>query len=129
MDQKDDPEREPSVVTRLRQSLQLGAAVAAHTAGTAAGRDDVVGKVVRASQAGGRKVKDATTAVGTTVSRGVGKAAGNLSLSDYRDEVDRALAEAAEVVAAQAAQIAALEAQIERLTSANRSTSPDRNDG
>ena len=115
MDESGDTNREASVVTRLRQSLQLGAAVAAHTAGNAAKRDDVVGKVVRAGQAGGRKVKGATGAVGSTVSRGVGKAAGSLSLADYRDEVDRALAEAAEVVAAQAAQIAALEVEVERL--------------
>lgn len=113
-------DHEPSVVTRLRQSLQLGAAVAAHTAGTAAQRDDVVGKVVRAGQTGGRKVKDATTAVGSTVGRGVGRAAGNLSLAEYRDEVDRALTEAAEVVVAQAAQIAALEAEVERLRTEGR---------
>lgn len=116
-----EPDQDPSVVTRLRQSLQLGAAVVAHTAGTAAQRDDVVGKVVRAGQTGGRRVKDATGAVGSTVSRGVGRAAGNLSLAEYRDEVDRALAEAAEVVAAQAAQIAALEAEVERLRGDQRS--------
>lgn len=110
-----DQHPEPSALTRLRQSLQLGAAVAVHTANSAARRDDVVGKVVRASQSGGRKVREATVAVGSTVNRSVGRAAGNLSMAEYRDEVDRALAEAAEVIAAQAAQIAALEAEVNRL--------------
>jgi hypothetical protein len=117
------PERDdaPSPVTRLRQSLQMGAAVASHTASSAAQRGDVVGKVVRAGQAGGRKVKDTTVAVGSSVNRGVGRAAGNLTLAEYRDEVDRALAEASEVVAAQAAQIAALEVEVERLRSGHTS--------
>lgn len=116
-----ESDREPSVVTRLRQSLQLGAAAAAHTAGTAAQRDDVVGKVMRAGQTGGRKVKEATSAVGSTVGRGVGRAAGNLSLAEYRDEVDHALVEAAEVAVAQAAQIAALEAEVAQLRAEGRS--------
>lgn len=104
-----------SPVTRLRQSLQMGAAVASHTASSAAQRGDMVGRVVRAGQAGGRKVKDTTVAVGSSVNRGVDRAAGNLTLADYRDEVDRALAEASEVIAAQAAHIAALEVEVERL--------------
>jgi hypothetical protein len=104
-----------SPVTRLRQTLQAGAAVATQTASTAAERDDVVGRVVRAGQSGGLKLKERTVAVGATVNRGVGRAARNLTLGEYREEVDRALAEAAEVVAAQAAHIAALEAQVAEL--------------
>jgi hypothetical protein len=104
-----------SPVTRLRQSLQAGAALASQATSTAAERDDVVGSIVRAGKAGGRKIKETTVALGTTVNRGVGRAAGSLTLGEYRDEVDRALAEASEVIAAQAAQIAALEAQVEKL--------------
>lgn len=110
-----EPEPGSSPVTRLRQSLQVGAAIASHTASTAAQRGDVVGKVMRAGQAGGRKLKETTAAVGSTVNRGVGRAAGNLTLGEYRDEVDLALAEASEVITAQAAQIAALEAEVEQL--------------
>ncbi|MDZ7679370.1 MAG: hypothetical protein U5K29_12565 [Acidimicrobiales bacterium] len=106
---------DPSPVTRLRQSLQAGAALASHTASTAADRPDVVGRVVRAGQAGGRRLRDTTVSVGTTVNRGVGRAAASLTLGEYREEVDRALAEASEVIAAQAAQIAALEATLESM--------------
>lgn len=101
-----------SPVTRLRQSLQAGAALAATTATRAAERGDVAGRVARAGQAGGRKVKDATVAVGTAVNRGVGRAAKSLTLGEYREEVDRALAEAAEVIAAQ---IDALESRLDEL--------------
>jgi erythromycin esterase-like protein len=101
-----------SPVTRLRRSLQAGAAVAAHTATTAAERADVVGTLARAGRTGGERLKQATAAIGATVNRGVGKAAGSLTLGEYRDEVDRALAEASEVIAAQAAQIAELEARL-----------------
>jgi hypothetical protein len=105
-----------SPVTRLRRSLQAGAAVASHTAATAAERDDVVGTIVRAGRSGGQKLKQTGAAIGATVNRGVGKAAGNLTLGEYRDEVDRALAEASEVIAAQAAQIAELEARVAELS-------------
>jgi hypothetical protein len=111
MDEPDDT----SPVTRLRQTLQAGAAMATQTASTTAERDDVVGRVVRAGRSGGRKLKETTAAVGATVNRGVGRAARNLTLGEYREEVDRALAEASEVVAAQAAHIAALEAQVAEL--------------
>jgi erythromycin esterase-like protein len=104
-----------SPVTRLRRSLQAGAAFASYTATTAAGRPDVVGKVVRTGQTGGRRLKDTTVALGTAVNRGVGRAARSLTLGEYREEVDRALAEASEVIAAQAAQISALEARLEAL--------------
>lgn len=110
-----DPD-DTSPVTRLRRSLQAGAAVATHTAATAAERDDVVGSIVRAGRTGGQRLKETGAALGATVNRGVGRAAGNLTLGEYRDEVDRALAEASEVIAAQAAQIAELEARIEELT-------------
>ena len=104
-----------SPVTRLRQSLQAGAALAATTASTAAERSDVAGRVARAGKTGGRKVKEATVAVGAAVNKGVGRAAKTLTLGEYRDEVDAALAEAAEVIAAQAAQIDALEARLAEL--------------
>lgn len=109
------PSDDNSPVTRLRRSLQAGAAFAAYTASTASHRPDVVGKALRAGQTGGRKLKDTTVALGGTVNRGVGRAARNLTLGEYRQEVDRALAEASEVIAAQAAQIAALEARLEAL--------------
>jgi hypothetical protein len=104
-----------SPVTRLRRSLQAGAAVATHTAASAAEREDVVGTIVRAGRTGGQKLKKTGAAIGATVNRGVGRAAGNLTLGEYRDEVDRALAEASEVIAAQAAQIAELEARLAEL--------------
>ena len=106
-----------SPVTRLRRGLQAGAALAGHTAAHAAERDDVVGRVVRAGQTGGRKLAETTSAVGGAVNRGVGRAAGSLTLGEYREEMDRALAEAAEVIAAQAAQIAVLEERLEALES------------
>ena len=104
-----------SPVTRLRRGLQAGAALAGHTAAHAAEREDVVGRVVRAGRTGGRKLAETTSAVGGAVNRGVGRAARGLTLGEYREEVDRALAEASEVIAAQAAQIAELEASLERL--------------
>ena len=112
----DTPEDDTSPITRLRQSLQAGAFLAAQTAEAAAERDDVVGRMVRAGQAGGRALVQGTTAVGSTVNRSVGRAAKSLTLGEYRAEVDQALAEAAEVIAAQAAHIAALEAQLDALT-------------
>lgn len=101
-----------SAVTRLRRSLQAGATAAVHTASTAAERADLVGTITRAGRSGGEKLKRTTAAIGTSVNRGVGRAAGSLTLGEYRDEVDRALAEASEVIAAQAAQIAELEARL-----------------
>lgn len=106
---------ETSPITRLRRGLQAGAALAGATAAQAAERDDVVGRAVRAGRTGGRKLAETGAAVGGAVNRGVGRAAGSLTLGEYRDEVDRALAEASEVIAAQAAQIAVLEARLEEL--------------
>lgn len=120
-----DPD-DASAVTRLRRSLRAGAEAVASTASAVAERRDLAGTIARVGRTGGAKLKQAGAALGATVNRGVGRAAGNLTLGEYRDEVDRALAEAAEVIAAQAAHIAELEA---RLAAIERTERPADRDG
>ncbi|MBK5224854.1 MAG: hypothetical protein JJE52_18660 [Acidimicrobiia bacterium] len=104
-----------SPVTRLRDTVRAGADTARHVAGVASKRDDLVGGAVRAGATGTEAVRRGVSAIGKKANQGVTRAAKNLTLGDYRDEVDAALMEATEVIAAQAVRIAALETELHRL--------------
>jgi hypothetical protein len=101
-----------SPLTRLRDTVRTGTASARHLAESARQRDDVVGGAVRAGSAGTDAVRRGVASLGRAANQGVSRVAKGLTLGDYRAEVDAALVEAAEVIAAQAARIAALEEQL-----------------
>lgn len=109
----DDDERSP--LTRLRETARTGADSIRHAAEEARRRDDVVGGAVRAGAAGTGAIRKGVTALGRKADQGVARAAKNLTLGDYRAEVDAALMEATEVIAAQAVRIAALEERLRQL--------------
>ena len=105
-------EGDGSPLTRLRDTVRTGAASARLLAQSARQRDDLVGGAVRAGSAGTEAVRRGVTSLGRAADQGVSRAAKSLTLGDYRSEVDAALVEAAEVIAAQATRIAALEEQL-----------------
>lgn len=113
---QDEDHPEVSPLTRLRDTVRSGAETVREAASSARGRDDLVGGAARAGEAGTQAVRRGVASVGRAVDRGVSSAAKGLTLGDYRREVDEALAEAAEVIAAQAVRIAALEEQLRAVT-------------
>lgn len=98
-----------------RKRLRDGLTSAKHAVDEAAGRDDGVGQLARGAKRSAAATSGVARAAGDKVEQGVGKFAGNLTLEDYRHAVDAALAEAVEVLAAQEAHLAALEARMDVL--------------